>query len=214
MSDKKKIFPEIVFSQHGPYMIVDAESLQNWKHEEIKIAKVTSVCRCGESEHKPFCDGTHGKVGFVGEKEDGRARNRLKDFIGTDIAIHFNLGICSHSAKCIMGLPEVFDVKRKPWIDPDAADVDEIMKVVATCPSGALSYTIDGQRYTDFPRPPLIKLTKNGPIEVEGGLLLKDDANSVDELESVEHYSLCRCGKSKNKPFCDGTHHHVMYKSE
>ncbi|HNZ52790.1 MAG TPA: CDGSH iron-sulfur domain-containing protein, partial [bacterium] len=72
-------------------------------------------------------------------------------------------------------------------------------------PSGALSYTVDGVCYKDlFDRDPAIKVAKGGPLMVEGYIEFKDDQNSCPE--SKEHYCLCRCGQSKNHPFCDGAH--------
>ena len=67
-----------------------------------------------------------------------------------------------------------------------------------------MSYTINGQLQTTVEREPAIAIEKNGPLRITGGIELKD-AN-WGQGASQEHYTLCRCGASKNKPFCDGTH--------
>lgn len=77
------------------------------------------------------------------------------------------------------------------------------------CPSGALRYTKEGVLYKDQDREPAITLAKNGPYRVVGGPELRDVNNS--KPESKEHYTLCRCGGSKNKPFCDGTHWDINF---
>jgi hypothetical protein len=101
-------------------------------------------------------------------------------------------------------LKTVFRVGQKPWIDPDGASVEEIIETVNKCPSGALSYSIDDIEYKDQDREPLVKVINNGPYAVTGGIELV--GVTFSEGASKEHYTLCRCGASKNKPFCDGTH--------
>jgi hypothetical protein len=104
----------------------------------------------------------------------------------------------------------VFRRGKKPWIDPDAQDAEETARVIEMCPSGALSYTKDGILHKDLEREPAVVIVKDGPYEVQGGVVLEDpDGNKP---ESNEHYSLCRCGRSKNKPFCNGRHWDVEFK--
>lgn len=69
---------------------------------------------------------------------------RLQTYEGNGITVTFDPTICIHSGKCVRGLPAVFDVRRKKWIDVDAATADEIAAQVARCPSGALQATRDG----------------------------------------------------------------------
>lgn len=91
-----------------------------------------------------------------------------------------------------------------PWIDPDGAPAAAIIAAIEHCPSGALSYQLGSRRYQELEAEPGITLAPNGPLHVQGGILLKDDKGSKPECR--EHYTLCRCGGSKNKPFCDGSH--------
>jgi uncharacterized Fe-S cluster protein YjdI len=120
------------------------------------------------------------------------------------ITIHDNRGICSHSGYCSDGLPAVFRMDKEPWIDPAGATRDEIVATIRKCPSGALSYSIDGVEHPDRDGEPAIFVAPNGPYVVTGGPELTGTARG--EGASTEHYTLCRCGGSKNKPFCDGQH--------
>jgi hypothetical protein len=81
--------------------------------------------------------------------------------------------------------------------------------MIQECPSGALSYSIDGVEHRDQDREPTIFVAPNGPYVVTGGPDLPD--TTMAEGASMEHFTLCRCGKSKNKPFCDGTHWSVEF---
>ena len=80
------------------------------------------------------------------------------------------------------------------------------------CPSGALSYTVGGVLYDSKDRSPAIVVTKNGPYRVVGGIALNDPEGS--RPQSPEHYTLCRCGASKNKPFCCGEHRDVGFRDD
>lgn len=66
----------------------------------------------------------------------------LKEYKGEKITVYFNSEICHHAAKCVKGLPEVFNVKARPWISPDQADEKKVAEVVDSCPSGALKYKL------------------------------------------------------------------------
>lgn len=209
MSTKKKNsqqkIPEIVFTKKTPYVVSDLENFYNSKGEPLETRPVMTLCRCGESKNKPYCDGSHVANGIDGEKKPGRVKDKLRSFAGKDITIHDNRGVCSHDRSCVNFLPAVFEKGKRPWINPDGASVRGIVAVIEKCPSGALSYTIGNITCTTLDREPAIKVAKNGPFEITGGIILKDDMNS--KPQSSEHYTLCRCEGSKNKPFCDGTHH-------
>jgi NADH dehydrogenase/NADH:ubiquinone oxidoreductase subunit G len=98
----------------------------------------------------------------------------------------------------------------EPWIDPNAQDADETARVIEMCPSGALSYTKNGVLFKDWDNKPAVIISKDGPYEVQGSVELNDPDGY--KPESKEHYTLCRCGHSKNKPFCNGNHWHVKFK--
>ncbi|HSW61479.1 MAG TPA: CDGSH iron-sulfur domain-containing protein [bacterium] len=196
--------PRITCTVHSPLMVSDLKNLFDCNGNALSTKPVMSLCRCGKSEKMPYCDGTHTKEGLELKKQSDRIIDRNKDYNGGDITVHFNLGVCSHDGSCLK-LKPVFDRFRRPWILPDLGDKDAIIETIKKCPSGALSYTVDGECHKDFfDREPAIKVAKGGPLMVEGYVELKDDQNSCPE--SKEHYCLCRCGQSKNHPFCDGAH--------
>ena len=131
--------------------------------------------------------------------------------MGRRITVHDNRRMCAHSAECIRNLESVFDVTQRPWINADGAKVDEVVRVVKSCPSGALSYSIDGIEYRDQQdREPKILVSRNGPYLVTGGIELEGVTNWAEQA-SQEHYALCRCGASENKPFCDGNHLRIRF---
>jgi len=197
---------------NGPYLVKGLGRLANSMGETLPTKDVIALCRCGGSQNKPFCDGTHKKKDFSGENLSDRSRDRRVGYVAEGITIHDNRGICSHAGFCSDSLRAVFDPKRKPWIEAHAADADEIAAVVRTCPSGALSYSIGGVEHRDREREPEILVSKDGPYHVRGGIELVDAP--WGEGASREHYALCRCGESKNKPFCDGTHWAIEFTDE
>ena len=196
----------------GPYIISNVSDFKTSRAESVKTTRTMVLCRCGKSGSKPHCDGTHTKIDFNSSKIEGRQPDRVDDYVGKEITIHDNRGVCSHAGYCTDNLPSVWRMQTEPWIDPDGASVEEIIRVIEMCPSGALSYTLKGIKHDAVEREPGISLRKDGPYCVEGGIGLEDYNGSTPE--SNEHYALCRCGGSKNKPFCDGTHWHINFKDE
>jgi len=202
---------KIKTSKNGPLVVKNMKHLTEATGNVFSIDKPSiALCRCGQSKNKPFCDGTHGKVGWTDEKLEGRQPRKTDDYVGKKITIHDNRGICSHVGYCTDGLPKVFQMGVEPWINADAETVGKIIQTIKKCPSGALSYSIDGILYNNFSEHPEIKITENGPYFVKGTIELHDK----DHPESEEHFALCRCGKSKNKPFCNGQHWYTKFKDE
>jgi CDGSH-type Zn-finger protein/ferredoxin len=215
--EERKI-PQITCRPDGPYVLNDfipkpVEYVQNAQGEQYAQTVGVSLCRCGGSNNKPFCDGTHMDIGFTSENTADPSLDKRKDYVGQKITIHYNRALCSASENCVQGLPTVFKSEGDPWIFPDADDVDNIIEAVKRCPSGALSYSIDGVEYRDQDREPMVTVAKNGPYEITGSIELVDPP-PLCEGASTEHYALCRCGASKNKPFCDGSHWEVNFTAE
>ncbi|MDZ7797039.1 MAG: glutamate synthase-related protein [Candidatus Marinimicrobia bacterium] len=207
MDKKIKIFT----SDNGPLIAENPSSLTQSTNDEVAVTGPTvALCRCGHSESKPFCDGTHGKIGWKDNKQEGRQPRRIDSYKGKTVTIHDDRGICSHAGFCTDGLPHVFRMGVEPWIDPDAESADKIIETIEKCPSGALSYSIDGVLHDKYSDRPKIQPTENGPYYVKGGIKLIDD----DHPNTEDHYALCRCGNSKNKPFCDGSHWYTKFKDE
>ena len=128
--------------------------------------------------------------------------DQLDEYSGNDVTIYDNRGVCSHAAFCTDHLPRVWRSGVEPWIDASAEPAEDVVRVVRMCPSGALSYTQHGDRQTEFHDTPEIQITRNGPYRVRGGVVL--EGVEYGQGASREHYALCRCGHSRNKPFCDG----------
>jgi uncharacterized Fe-S cluster protein YjdI len=114
---------------------------------------------------------------------------------------------CMHSGICFRGLPGVFDPRRRPWVDLSKAETAAIIAQVKDCPSGALSLAEGAPKEeatTDENlAPAIVEVSANGPLRLSGALLIKLPDGSERAMEKC---ALCRCGGSKNKPFCDGSH--------
>ena len=232
----KKEKPKIMPLPNGPYYLLNdmkpkiVENLQNSKSEPLSTVSGVALCRCGASNNKPFCDGTHATIGFSsenkgtekdagGEEKNKVIKDKRKDYAGKKIAVHDNRRICSHAAECVNNLPSVFRLNARPWIDPEGANVEEIINTISKCPSGALSYSIDDIEHRDQnERAPMVTVSKDGPYLITGGIeLIGGDANNTIQFgdgASKEHYTLCRCGASNNKPFCDGMHKVINFEDD
>ncbi|MBL1214629.1 MAG: hypothetical protein HND52_14835 [Ignavibacteriae bacterium] len=128
------------------------------------------------------------------------------------IEISFAPKLCIHAAECANGLPDVFDPNKKPWVDPNAAEVQEIVDVIEKCPSGALKYQrFDGSENEKPGETIKIITVPNGPLYVSGDIKL---TNSDGEEINETRVALCRCGASKNKPLCDNTHLEVNFNAD
>ena len=205
MDKKTKIIP----IKDGPLGIENLSNFTNSRDENIDSSGPVELCRCGKSQTKPFCDKSHEMSGFKSEKCEKRQLDKKMHYRGKHITIHDNRGICSHAGFCTSLLPEVFH-GGEPWIDSDAADVDKIREIIEMCPSGALSYSVNKNETKDFFTGEKIIIDKNGPYYVQGGVNIGD--TDLGDDASMEHYTLCRCGDSCNKPRCDGSHWYSDFK--
>ncbi len=210
---KKK--PAIEPLRNGPYHVKGLKRLTDAEGEQEETRDDLFLCRCGGSHNKPFCDGTHDKNGFISARITDGSLDRRMDYKSKDgrITIHDNRGICSHAGYCTSCGPRVWKTGVEPWIDPDGSPVKKIIEVIEKCPSGALSYRFEGKEYRDRDNAPEIVVSKNGPYRVRGGIML-ESRERWGRGASREHYTLCRCGASKNKPFCDGSHWHVGFQDD
>lgn len=207
-----KARPEIKPSQHGPLLVTNVDTLINSKGEPLPTRPEMALCRCGNSKNKPFCDGTHARVGFISDRDPEHTPDGVVDYAGAEITVHFNRLQCSTAEECARGLPKVFQHGAKPWIQPDQESADKIIEVIRRCPSGALRYTYRGTTGPSHSHPPSIRVRKDGPYEVRGGVPLR--SAFWMEQASRQIYTLCRCGASRNKPFCDGSHRRIKFKDE
>lgn len=134
---------------------------------------------------------------------------KQQSYSAPGITVHFDPNLCYHSAICLKSLPEVFDVRRKPWVSPEAAPVEKIIETIEKCPSGALTYIREElAKQTAGANEPVtstsIQVSTNGPLLVQGVFSLQDENGT--EISTSGRVALCRCGGSANPPFCDGSH--------
>jgi len=142
-----------------------------------------------------------------------RKRHGVSRTYATDrIEVTWEPRLCVHVGECFQRLPEVFDPWARPWVRPEAADPDTIADIVMRCPSGALHF----RRLDDGPPEAeligedveLIALP-DGPMQVRGhAKLVGADGETIREDTRMV---LCRCGSSRKKPFCDGTHRTIGF---
>lgn len=194
-------------TENGPYMVEGAVEVRNALGETVSTQGKVFLCRCGRSSRKPFCDGTHKKVGFEGTEtaDHGAIAARRDAYEAEEVTIFDDRSVCAHAGECTDGLPEVWKLGTEPWIDESAAPADEIKTVIRKCPSGALSYADPGSPETvEEPIGPTIEASVDGPYHVRGGIPVSSADGTAYEVRSRQ--TLCRCGGSANKPFCDGTH--------
>jgi CDGSH-type Zn-finger protein len=203
--------PRIVPIPDGPLEVHGIEDLRNSRNEPVAHDEPMYLCRCGGSGNKPFCDGSHEQNGFKSARIAKAEQNKARDYVGRTVTVHDNRLFCSHATHCTHLSPGAFNVKARPWINPDGEAEARLIATVEACPSGALSYTKDGVLYRDDPgRKPALHIDRNGPYLVTGGPAIEAEI----QPPSPEHYALCRCGKSRNLPYCDGSHWDVNFKDE
>ena len=121
------------------------------------------------------------------------------------IAVHWDSARCIHTRRCIEALPEVFDPQRRPWIDVTRAESDALADAVERCPTGALRHArLDGAEDERPASPATATPIDDGPLMVRGDLrVVGPDGETITEETRL---TLCRCGNSRNQPFCDNSH--------
>lgn len=147
-----------------------------------------------------------------------------RDYRAEGITIHWSSDLCIHSANCLRALPTVFDTEARPWIQPGDTPADDLAAAVDTCPSRALTYTrTDGGADGPGARTPAdradtaaadesavtIHVKDAGPLAVVGSVRVVDAEGT--ELAAGDRVFLCRCGQSRRKPTCDGSHKRVGF---
>jgi CDGSH-type Zn-finger protein len=220
----------VVVSKNGPYLVpggipltrqtivTDADGgSQAWREDETFATKSNyALCRCGQSKTKPFCDGAHAKVGFDGTETASREPylTDAKRFDGPRLVLVDAERLCASGRFC--------DPKGSVWSQVAHSDDPKVrqtfLRQVANCPGGrVVAWDKAADAAIEPELPPSIGLVEDpqegcsGPIWLRGGLPVV----SADgfEYEVRNRATLCRCGQSKNKPFCDGSHAQVKFRS-
>ena len=130
---------------------------------------------------------------------------------GKNADVFWDQRLCIHIGECGRAKGELFVRGRKPWCQPDLASTDNVMDVCARCPTGALHYKRKDGGPTETPsKDNIVTVTHCGPLYVKGDLKID---GAAQEMEGVAfRAALCRCGASKNKPFCDNSHEQAGFK--
>ena len=135
-----------------------------------------------------------------------------KKYSNGEITVVWTPSLCTHSSRCWNGLGAVFDPRVRPWIKIEGGSTEQIVEQVGKCPSGALSYHVNEGATEQKPVPGsvTVEVSENGPLNVRGDIVVK--FRDGTEKACGPNTSLCRCGQSGNKPFCDGSHETVGFK--
>jgi CDGSH-type Zn-finger protein len=194
--------PFIEIRENGPLLVHNVGTLRLSDGSRAEVETMFALCRCGGSGNKPFCDGTHKRNGFSGAREIAAPLDRGRAYEGPGITVYDNRTICSHAQHCIHEVPNVFRNGAQPWIRPAEASPESILDLVRRCPSGALTASVDGKPVAEPQGEFQITVDRSGPYRVTGRVELSGEL----QPPVPERFTLCRCGRSRNKPFCDGTH--------
>lgn len=218
--------PKIVIRKDGPYVVRGGiplvrktqvvseygEPLTWQKGEELETESPYELCRCGQSAKRPFCDATHALTEFDGTEtaEAGLTADRQGIKHGTGIVVKRDFSLCASSGFCGNRAGNVSKMV------PKTADTQvraEVMAMIERCPSGSYTYSVvpgGSDVEPDLPQQVAVttEITGEGPI---AGPLWVTGSISIERsdglpLERRNRVTLCGCGSSKNKPFCDGTH--------
>lgn len=212
MTDVPKITP----APNGPLIVEYPPNLKGSVEVDLSDRPKVGLCRCGASAKKPFCDGSHAKIGFDSAPDHSNLRNVAVDYTGevdgVAVTISYTPVLCTHAARCQARAASVFDPSQKPWVRPGNGTLEEILDVIAACPSGALRVSVGEKPAQHMTTGDVaIRVEKNGPLHVSN-ISLVAEFNGTGA--SRTKYSLCRCGLSKNKPFCDGSHYDAKWSDE
>lgn len=135
----------------------------------------------------------------------------VKEYTNNEITIVWKPKSCIHAAECVKTLPKVYRPEEKPWLQIDNATTEELKSQIRKCPSGALSFYMNGEENKEEEElETKVEVLKNGPLLVYGTLKIKDKEGQ-EEIKN-KTTAFCRCGASSNKPYCDGTHIKVNFK--
>ena len=212
-----EIEPRIVVSPDGPLLVTNVPQIVSWLGVPIELPAHVALCRCGASARKPLCDGSHARVGFTALMPERLAGER-QEYPSPALAVLDNRSLCSQSLLCSQRLASVFHHDQDRFATPGSGRMDEIIRAVRECPSGALSVAIDGREAREIvdngSRKPRIEVSLDGPYRVSGAVPLLDEHYADAERApgaSHEHYTLCRCGQSSRMPFCSGRHRELHF---
>jgi CDGSH-type Zn-finger protein len=205
-------------SEDGPYEVTGSPPLVRTAQVETEFGepigweKPTPIdapaefdlCRCGQSERKPFCDASHETNGFDGKEvaDRGPRADRARVLHGDAVVMTDDRSLCTKAGHCGNRFTDVWEMIRQTS-DPGVRS--RLEEMVELCPSGRLAHAptaVAEPVEPDFE--PSIAVIEDGPLWVRGGIPVESADGTTYEVRN--RVTLCRCGRSNNKPFCDGTH--------
>ena len=134
-----------------------------------------------------------------------------KEYSNGELTIVWKPSKCIHSGECVKALPNVYKPKEKPWITIENATNLELKEQIKKCPSGALDfYMVNEVDEKTESVETCVEVLKDGPLLVHGAIKVKDIEGK--ETSKNRTTAFCRCGKSDNKPYCDGTHSKIEFR--
>ncbi|MBT8254859.1 MAG: hypothetical protein HKN00_09155 [Flavobacteriaceae bacterium] len=135
----------------------------------------------------------------------------IKEYSNGELTVIWKPKTCVHAGECVKRLPQVYRPDEKPWISVDNATTEQLKNQIDACPSGALTYRIEGEKTDDRETPDIkVAVMENGPLLVHGTITVSGiDGNEEQKKKTT---AFCRCGASANKPYCDGAHKGVEFK--
>jgi CDGSH-type Zn-finger protein len=223
MASEKKI----TIVKDGPYLVEGAVPLDEkvmvakGHHREYQQGRVFeaqeryALCRCGHSKNPPFCDGSHVAAGFDGTEVADTAPfdERVEVFAGPTLDLYDD-NRCAFARFCHQEHGEVWTLTEESG---DPALRKEAVQASTDCPAGRLVHhdKLDGYQEIEPDLEPSISLLQDperevsAPLYVKGGIPLVSASGTT--YEQRNRYALCRCGASRNKPFCDASHVNVGY---
>ena len=142
-----------------------------------------------------------------------RDRTKIQERSSDAISVTFDPKLCIHAAACLQSLPEVFNLAALPWIQPGEATADDVAETVMRCPSGALQFRrLDGGPQEPHPAETTVATVPNGPLLLRGDLRFRRP--NAEIYREATRATLCRCGHSAHKPFCDATHRRIGFQAD
>jgi CDGSH-type Zn-finger protein len=231
MTETNPALARVQIARYGPYRVSgnlplstqvigtnsEGDAVEWRQRKEYPSQQQYALCRCGHSQHKPFCDGTHSTIGFDGTETASRApyKEQAKTIQGPTASLTDAESLCATGRFC--------DPNSSVWklvrVTDRTAAHEHFVRQAGNCPSGRLVAWDNATGEALEPRyEPSIALIEDpsqgcsGPIWLRGGVRLFG-ADGF-EYEARNRMTLCRCGGSKNKPFCDGTHLSIKFSSE
>jgi CDGSH-type Zn-finger protein/uncharacterized Fe-S cluster protein YjdI len=132
------------------------------------------------------------------------SEKQVFEYPGAQIDVQWDGRLCIHVGECGGAKGDLFVAGRDPWCVPDTSAKAEVREIVERCPSGALTYRDKDGAPEQAPAENTVTVVYNGPLYVTGDLAI---AGAADDMPGVRfRAALCRCGQSRNKPFCDNSH--------